>query len=173
MKIHRNEDGSVTLKLSGHTAVFLRNLPEELRVHLEQPDFSKKAAQWLFPRYAEDEATNDELKKMFFEEQRKEKIQRSKEFADQLARVPSRGGEITLTPAELEHWLALLTDLRYIYAASVGIDSDDWRENLRGRKLPRDYALYEHLTELQAVLIHVGFGIGEDPGWYGKARDKD
>lgn len=166
MKIHRNEDGSVSIRLNGQTAVFLRNLPEELRVHLERPDFTKKSDQWLFPRYAEDKATNDELKSLFFEEQRKEKLQRAREFAEKLAHIPARGGEIVLQPAELEHWMGLLTDLRFLYAAAVGIDDDQWREKLRGKKLPRDYALYEHLTELQAVLIRIGFGIEEEPGWY-------
>lgn len=166
MKIRREQDGALALRLGGNEALFLRSLAAQLRGHAANPDFATRIAQRLFPRYADDERINDELRQMLYEEQRKQKIERVDAFASALEHIPAAGGELKLGPAELERWLALLTDLRLMYAAVIGIEDDAWGGDIDPAHPPsHEVLVYLHLTNLQQMLLDHGFGIGFVRDW--------
>jgi len=166
LKIRRKEDGSLALRLGGNEALFLRGLAAELREQAEKPDFTKRIAQRLFPPYADDEKVNDELRQLLYEEQRRQKLDRVDLFSAALERIPSAGGELRLPPDEIERWLALLTDLRLMYAAIIGIEDDSWSGDMDADHPPsREILVYLHLTNLQQMLLDRGFGIGFSGGW--------
>jgi hypothetical protein len=154
MKFTHEKNGSLTLRLSGHEALYLHGLASELRAHVENPDFTKRIAQRLFPRYSDDAKINDELRQMLYDDQRKQKLDRVVAFASALEEIPPAGGKISLPPAELERWMALLTDLRLMYAGAIGIEDDNWGRGMDPRKPPsREVAAYLHLSEIQSLLV--------------------
>ena len=166
MHLRREKSGSLTIHLTGGDATFLRSLATDLRAHIEKPDFNKRVTNRLFPRCAEDPKVHRELQDMLLEDQRRQKLDRADAFVEALARVPAKGGDITLAPAELESWLALLTDLRFIYADAIGIEDDNWGRDIDPRRPPsREVAVYITLTNLQQALLDHGPGIDYDAGW--------
>jgi hypothetical protein len=166
MRMRRQKDGSLTLRFSGPEAAVLRELAAELRAHVENPDFTKRAVQRLFPRYADDDKTNEELRQLLLEDQRKQKLERTEAFAAALGKIPAKGGDVVLPQAEIEHWLALLTDLRFIYAATIGIEDDNWGHDIDPRNPPsREVVIYLYLTDLQQALLDGGFGVGYERDW--------
>lgn len=166
MKLRREKNGDLVIRVGAREALFLRELAAELRAHVENPDFTGRIAQRLFPRYAEDDKVNEELRQMLHEEQRRQKLDRAGAFASALERLPPAGGELRLPPADVELWLALLTDLRLMYAAVIGIEDDTWGGDLDpGRPPSREVAVYLHLTDLQQALLDQAFGIGFKRDW--------
>lgn len=166
MRIRNQKDGSLALRMSGNEALVYGALAAELRAHVENPDFNSRAARHLFPRYADDEKTNNELRGLLFEDQRRQKLERVDAFAAAMAKIPAHGGEVTLARQELENWIALLTDLRFIYASAIGIEDDHWEESLDPLKpLSREVSIYLHLSSLQQALLDRGFDIEPEPRW--------
>ena len=154
MKFRHEKNGSLTLTVSGNESLYLHGLASELRAHIENPDFTKRIAQRLFPRYADDANVNDELRQMLYEEHRKQKLDRAIAFATALEKIPSKGGSISLPADELERWMALLTDLRLMYAAVIGIEDDNWGRRIDPRNPPsREVAAYLHLSGIQELLV--------------------
>ncbi len=164
MRIKRESGGSLILHFGGDEAVFFRSFAAEMRAQVEHPDFTRRAVRRLFPRCCEDEKTDGELRSLLFDEQRKQKLERIDAFAAALAKIPAAGGDVKLSPQEIEHWLALLTDLRFIYADAAGIDSDDANAEINPEPT-RELFIYEYLTGLQQMLLGLGFGYNEDPAW--------
>ena len=166
MRFRREKDGALAVLVGENEAKFLRGLAGELRGHVEKPDFAKRIAQRLFPRYSDDDKINDELRQLLFEDQRKQKLERVSAFAAALEKIPVGGGEIKLSEADLDLWLALLSDLRLLYAAVIGIENDDWGRDINPSRPPsREIAVYLHLTDLQQTLLDHGFGVGFKRDW--------
>lgn len=166
MRIRREKDGTIVIRFTGDEARLYRELVAELRSHVEKPDFTKRIAQRLFPRYADDDKVNEEVRQLLYDEQRKQKMERVEAFAAAMGNVPVKGGELRLTPAEAELLLALLTDLRLMYAAVIGIEDDSWGEDINPLFPPsREVAVYLHLTNIQQALLDHAFGVHYERRW--------
>lgn len=148
----------IVLDLEPGEAAFLRDLPALVRSVLagKHPTRDK-----LLPRFADDASTDHELRALLEDDLRQRKIERCEAFACALAASTGNGASrVELTLDAAEQWLALLTDLRLVMAAEIGIEDESWSKSLTGeRRNARDVRIYLYLTGLQAALLEEGFGI--------------
>ena len=154
----------VTLKLGESERHILRQLPGLVRRHLESEDPSGRYAIRLFPKMADDRAVDRELRKMLTDDVRERKLEHLKTFEESLASVET--GQVSLTAAQAEHWLAFLTDLRVTLAVALGIESEDWYAQRDPRSpMSREELLFHYAGHLQTVILERGLGIAQGEHW--------
>ncbi len=112
-------------------------------------------------RYAADRALNDELRSLLDADLRAKRAARFESFLAGLEQ--SARGRVHLTTAQVDEWVAVLTDLRLLLAEDIGIEDEHWERSFDFSKpVPENVRLYLYLTALQSALIEHGFGISFD-----------
>ena len=156
MKSARKTEKGLELTLEPGESGFLARLPDRLRAALAAGR-SHKSAHWLHPRLAEDPTVDAGLQTLLGEELERERMACIDAFATDLA--ANQGGDRMLLDEEAcVRWLALLTDLRFMLAGELGIETDeDATRIVRKRLREPDVFLYAYLTALQELIIREGF----------------
>ena len=156
MKSARKTVKGLELTLEPGEAGFLARLPDRLRAAIAAGR-SHQSAHWLHPRLAEDSTVDAGLQTLLGEELERERMACIEAFAADLAAVQN-GDRILLDEEACVRWLAMLTDLRFMLAGELGIESDeDANRMVRDRLHEPDAFLYAYLTAMQELVIREGF----------------
>lgn len=158
MKSARKVDTGIELEFEDGEAAFLRNLPDRLRAAIKAGR-EHRGAKWLHPRLAEDHNVDAGLQTLLGEEIERERMGCIDAFAADLVTVLGGDDRIVLTDDAAVRWLAVLTDLRFMLAGELGIETDEDADRILGERSddPNEF-LYAYLTALQELIIRIGFG---------------
>lgn len=158
MKAARKVEAGIELELEDGEAAFLLRLPDRLRAAIGAGR-KHGGAKWLHPRLAEDHNIDASLQTLLGEEIERERMGCIDAFAADLAAVRDDSARVVLSEDAAVRWLAVLTDLRFMLAGELGIESDeDANRIVRERMHEPDGFLYAYLTALQELIIREGFG---------------
>ena len=126
----RNKDGSY--ELSGHPAILrsLWTIPGVLRKIIEDPSSNQKAAARLFPPAYSDPDAQNEHRRLLEDDVQKSQLQKLIIFEKVLATSDSGMSTLSIPEKHFDAVLAVLTDLRLVLATDIGIESDDWEDDL-------------------------------------------
>lgn len=126
----RNDDGSY--QLSGHPAILrsLWSIPGVLRKVIEDPASNKKAAARLFPPAYSDPKEQSEYQRLLEDDVQKSQLQKLNVFEQVLANSDSGMSTLNIPERDFDAVLAVLTDLRLVLAEDIGIESDDWEDDI-------------------------------------------
>jgi hypothetical protein len=144
-QIQRDVDGKVRLNLEPHEIALLRELFDELKTLLEDPD--DPALRRLFPPAHTDRENEEQYRSLVGDQLLTGRMKA-------LATVRETLGRHTLAPDEADAWLRALNDLRLVLGTRLDITEDLDFEKLdvndpRGREL----AIYAYLSWLQEQLV--------------------
>ncbi|MEC9477132.1 MAG: DUF2017 family protein [Planctomycetota bacterium] len=130
LSAQRNDDGSY--QLSGHPAILrsLWTIPGVLRKIIENPDSNQKAAARLFPPAYSDPDAQKEHRRLLEDDIQKRQLQKLAIFEKVLAASDTGMSTLDIPEKDFDAVLAVLTDLRIVLATDLGIESDDWEDDL-------------------------------------------
>ena len=167
LNAHRDEDGSY--QLAGHPAILrsLWTIPGVLRKIIEDPESNKKAAERLFPPAYSDPVAETEHRRLLEDDLQKRQLQKLIVFEKVLARSDAGMGALNIPERDFDAVLAVLTDLRLVLAVDLGIESEEWEDEVDEDKIddPR-MQFFQILGGIQHLLLEatglVDFEINPD-----------
>ena len=130
LSAQRNDDGSY--QLVGHPGILssLWAIPEVLRKIIEDPASNRKATDRLFPPTYSDPDSENEHRRLLEDDLQKRQLQKLAIFEKALATSHPGMSAITIPKRDFDAVLAILTDLRLILALDLGIESEQWEDNI-------------------------------------------
>lgn len=153
-------NGKLEIAFEPHEVEFLLGLADRIPAALETA-----ANPRLFPKHAEDQALDRELRSWLHPELKLLRQERAQAFQRELHAAFKDHGVARLDDDALDRWISVLNDLRLIFAGDLGIDGDDWSTRLtKEQRASPPVRIYFYLTGLQAALLQEGFGLAQpDP----------
>ena len=157
LKVRKDNDGSCTVSLPKDDALLFEVLPQRLRSLLDQPDFSNRMAQRLFPpAYRDDPDREAEYRRLLGDDLAQRKREHIRAFERTLEDCTRTGQrvEIHIEASEYELWLGFVNDMRLMLAVELGIEEEGWGEHFDPTH-PKagEMALLHHLSWLQEELL--------------------
>jgi hypothetical protein len=149
-------NGQLEIAFEPHEVEFLLGLADRIPAALETA-----ANPRLFPKHAEDQALDQELRAWLHPELKLHRQERAQTFQRELHAAFKKHGVARLTTAGPMDQRAQ----RLIFAGDLGIDGDDWSNRLtKEQRASPPVRIYFYLTGLQAALLEEGFGLSQpDP----------
>ena len=156
LRVRRRNDGSLSLSFPPREALLLQTLPGQLRALLEDPDFTDRAVERLFPPAYDDPEKEAEYRKLLGDDLRRRKLDCVDAFEATLrdSRTGIRGVEVTIKPEEFALWLGFVNDMRLVLGAKLDIQDDDWCRDFEPAAAGSpELALLHYLSWLEEELL--------------------
>ena len=144
-QIQRDVDGKVRLHLQPHEVALLRELLDELKTLLEDPE--DPTLRRLFPPAHTDRENEEQYRSLVGDQLLTGRMKA-------LATIRDTVGRDTLAPEEADAWLRALNDLRLVLGTRLDVTEDlDYEELDLTEPRGRDLAIYGYLSWLQEQLV--------------------
>jgi hypothetical protein len=166
MRIRRERDDSLTVRLPLGEALILKELPARLETLLDDPDFTDRTVARLFPPAYADEKKEAEYRRLVGADIRQRKLDCVRAFEGSLRRCKAKltGVEIRVRPEEFELWLGFVNDMRILLGTELDITEDGWEKDFHpDHPRANDLALLHYLSWLEEELLRAGAKAGEPP----------
>lgn len=162
MKVRRQKDDSLVVTLPVEEADLLRDLPGRLRGLLENPDFSDRCVQRLFPTTYSDPEKEAEHRRLLGDYLIQSKLRCVEAFELSLksSTLRRRRVELRITAGDFELWLGFVNDMRLLLGTELDIHDDNWSLTFDvAHPRVQDLALLHYLSWLEESLLHARFDL--------------
>ena len=151
----RSEDGS--FRLTGHPGILnaLWSVPSTLRGVIQNPEDHPEAFQRLFPSTYLDEKKEKEHRRLIGEAMQERQMAKIALFERILTDSGEGMGVLRIGERDFDAFVALLTDMRLVLAEMLGIDDEDWEDQLSEEQMLQDprVQLLHLMSGVQQLLL--------------------
>lgn len=151
----RSEDGS--FRLTGHPGILnaLWSVPSTLRGVIQNPEDHPEAFRRLFPSTYLDEKKEKEHRRLIGEAMQERQMAKIALFERILTDSEEGMGVLRIRERDFDAFVALLTDMRLVLAEMLGIEDEEWEDQLDEEQMLQDprVQLLHLMSGVQQLLL--------------------
>ncbi len=155
LQAEKSDDGS--FRLTGHPGILnaLWSVPSTLRAVVETPENYPTAYQRLFPSTYLNEEKEKEHRRLIGDAMKERQLAKIALFERILTDSDEGMGVLRISEKNFDAFIAMLTDMRLVLADMLGIEDEDWEENLSEEEMLQDprVQLLHLMSGVQQLLL--------------------